>query len=173
MRNGEFFTTSYSDANHYDDGIAFIEKFDPAKIWTVALFDREAGYSYLKRFVLEPAVKRQRFVAKDNEDKIFLISGTGFPILEIEYGGHDRHRLPVQIDADEFVGVKGYKAKGKRLSQYKVRNVTEVGVRPGSETQEEDPIPAIEPLPEEQPEPEISDVPSDFPEPSLFPDLDQ
>lgn len=154
MRNGEFFTTSYSDANHYDDGIAFIEKFDPCKVWTVALYDRAAGYSYLKRFVLEPAVKRQRFVARENEDKIFLITGTRHPVLEIEYGGHDRHRLPEKVDADAFVSVKGFKAKGKRLSQYKVRNVTETGARPDS--------------------PELSDEPTTNEiQTTLFPNQDQ
>lgn len=173
MRNGEFFTTSYSDANHYDDGIAFIEKFDPAKVWTVALYDREAGFSYLKRFVLEPSVKRQRFVAQENEDKIFLISGTRCPILEIEYGGHDRHRLPVQVDADEFVGVKGYKAKGKRLSQYKVRNVTEVGARAEASEPAEVPVSDEEGPAVPTETITVDDSSAQEPQPTLFPELNQ
>lgn len=125
-KNGEFYTTSYAESNHYDPGILFIEKFDPEKVWTVALFDREAGYTYLKRFRLEPSARRQVYAPVPDEQKIYLVTGSVRPQLEIEYGGHDRHRLPTVVDAEEFVGVKSFKAKGKRLSQYKVRAVREI-----------------------------------------------
>ena len=38
-RDGEYFTSSFADSNHYDDNILKIEKFDPHKVWTLALFD--------------------------------------------------------------------------------------------------------------------------------------
>lgn len=125
-KNGEFYTTTFSESNHYDPGILYIEKFDPEKVWTVALFDREAGYTYLKRFRLEPSSRRQVYAPVPDEQKIYLVSGTQSPLLEIEFGGHDRHRLPQEINASEFVGVKSFKAKGKRLSLYKVRSVRDI-----------------------------------------------
>lgn len=133
MRNGEYFTCSYSDNNHFDPGILFIEKFDPDKVWTVALFDREVGYTYLKRFRLEPSARRQVFAPVPDEQKIYLVTSTPQPQLEIEYGGHDRHRLPSVVEAADFVGVKSFKAKGKRLSQYKVRAVREIMPAPDVE----------------------------------------
>ncbi len=50
-RDGEYFTSSFADSNHYDDNILKIEKFDPHKVWTLALFDSSLGFPYLKRFV--------------------------------------------------------------------------------------------------------------------------
>ena len=61
-RDGEYFTSSFSDSNHYDDNILEIEKFDRNKIWTLALNDASLGFPYLKRFVFEPSAKPQRFV---------------------------------------------------------------------------------------------------------------
>ena len=159
-RGGEFYTTSYAESNHYDSDILLIEKFDPDKVWTVALFDREAGYTYLKRFRLEASARRQVFAPVPDEQKIYLVTGTPQPLLEVEFGGHDRHRLPVTVNAEEFVGVKSYKAKGKRLSQYKVRAVRDIT-----------PDPAIEPLPDES-NPDNNSPESTTPPPSdnLFSD---
>ena len=159
-RGGEFYTTSYAESNHYDSDILFIEKFDPDKVWTVALFDREAGYTYLKRFRLEASARRQVFAPVPDEQKIYLVTGTPQPLLEVEFGGHDRHRLPTTVNAEEFVGVKSYKAKGKRLSQYKVRAVRDIT-----------PDPAIEPLPDES-NPDNNSPESTTPPPSdnLFSD---
>lgn len=128
-KKGEFYTTSYADTNHFDPGILVIEKFDPDKVWTVALFDREAGYTYLKRFRLEPSARKQVFAPVPDEQKIYFVTDTQDAVVEIEFGGHDRHRLPLQVNTAEFVGVKSYKAKGKRLSQYKVRSVRDVTPR--------------------------------------------
>lgn len=127
-KNGEFYTTTYAESNHYNPGILFIEKFDADKVWTVALFDREAGFTYLKRFKLEPSTRKQVYAPVPDDSKIYLVTGHPHPKIEIEYGGHDRHRLPLIIDAAEFVAVKSFKAKGKRLSQYKVRAVRDVSV---------------------------------------------
>lgn len=159
-RGGEFYTTSYAESNHYDSDILLIEKFDPDKVWTVALFDREAGYTYLKRFRLEASARRQVFAPVPDEQKIYLVTGTPQPLLEVEFGGHDRHRLPTTVNAEEFVGVKSYKAKGKRLSQYKVRAVRDIT-----------PDPAIEPLPDES-NPDNNSPESTTPPPSdnLFSD---
>lgn len=140
-RGGEFYTTSYAESNHYDNDILFIEKFDPDKVWTVALFDRDAGYTYLKRFRLESSARRQVFAPVPDEQKIYLVTGTRQPVLEVEFGGHDRHRLPSTILAEEFVAVKSFKAKGKRLSQYKVRAVRDVSPEPNPE--EENPSEGI------------------------------
>lgn len=124
--NGEYYTTSYSDANHYDDNILRIEKFDPRKVWTLALFDASLRYPYLKRFVFEPSSKPQRFVGNEPESKLLLLTDTPFPRLEVKFGGADAVRPEVEIDAEEFIAVKGFKAKGKRISNYIIDSITEL-----------------------------------------------
>ena len=124
--NGEFYTTSYSDTNHYDDNILLIEKFDPHKIWTLALYDASLHYPYLKRFTFEPSVKPQRFVGGEPESKILLLTDTPFPRIEITFGGADSVRPSVIIDAEEFIGTKGFKAKGKRITNYSIGEIKEL-----------------------------------------------
>lgn len=125
-KDGEYFTTSFSDANHYEDNILRIEKFDPNKIWTLALYDASLGYPYLKRFLFEPSVKPQRFVGNEPESKMLLFTDTPFPRIEVNFSGADSVRPPVIIDAEEFIAVKGFKAKGKRISNYMVGELIEL-----------------------------------------------
>ncbi|MCH5229535.1 MAG: DNA gyrase/topoisomerase IV subunit A [Muribaculaceae bacterium] len=125
-KTGEYYTTSFSDSNHYDDNILIIEKFDPHKVWTLALYDASLRYPYLKRFTFEPSIKPQRFVGNEPESKILLLTSTTYPRLEVKFGGADAVRPPVEIDAEEFIGVKGFKAKGKRISNYSIDYIREL-----------------------------------------------
>ena len=141
-RDGEYYTTNYSDENHYDDNIDRIEKFDPHKVWTLALYDAQQGYPYLKRFLFEPTAKPQRFVGQDEKSRVLLLTDTVYPRLQLNFGGIDSTRPEMEIDAEEFIAVKGYKAKGKRLTTFNLESVSE-----------------LEPLrfPEPEPEPEITE----------------
>lgn len=125
-RNGEFYTTSYSDTNHYDDNIERIEKFDPHKIWTLILNDATQGFPYIKRFTFESSSKPQRFVGTDENSSIILLTDTPFARINVTFGGADAVRPALEIDTDEFIGLKSFKAKGKRLSAYNIDSVTEI-----------------------------------------------
>ena len=125
-KDGEYFTSSFADSNHYDDNILKIEKFDPHKVWTLALHDSSLGFPYLKRFVFEPTAKPQRFVGSEPESKIIILTDTPFPRIKVEFGGADSVRPDLEIDAEEFIAVKGFKAKGKRISTYTVGSVVEL-----------------------------------------------
>ena len=125
-KNGEYYTTNYSDTNHYDDDLLHIEKFDPDKIWTLALNDASQGYPYLKRFKFEPSAKRQRFVGADEKSTVILMTDTRYPRLKVTFGGADAVRTPLEIEAEDFIGVKSLKAKGKRISNYTIESVEEL-----------------------------------------------
>ena len=125
-KDGEYYTTSYSDTNHYDDNIRIIEKFDPHKVWTLALFDSTLGFPYLKRFVFEPSSRPQRFVGTDTNSKVLLLTSTPFPRLLVTFGGADAIRPSLEIDAEEFIAVKSSKAKGKRITTYNLESIEEL-----------------------------------------------
>lgn len=125
-RNGEFFTSSYSDSNHYEDNILRIEKFDPRKIWTLALYDASLGYPYLKRFEFEPSARPQRFVGTEPESSIILLTDTPFARIEVIFGGADAVRPTLEIETDDFISVKSFKAKGKRISTYNIESIKEL-----------------------------------------------
>ncbi|MDE5998142.1 MAG: DNA gyrase/topoisomerase IV subunit A [Muribaculaceae bacterium] len=125
-KDGEFYTTSFSEENHYEDNILKIEKFIKGKVWTLALFDAELGYPYLKRFEFEPSKNPQRFVGNGPESRILLLSDTPYPRFQVTFGGNDSVRPELEIDAEEFIGVKGFKAKGKRITTFQLGEITEL-----------------------------------------------
>ncbi len=129
-KNGDYFTSSYSDTNHYEDNILRIEKFDPDKEWTLALFDNALGFPYLKRFKFEVSAKPQRFVGGDEGGEILLLSDKAHARLLMTFGGDDEVRPAVEIDAEEFIGLKSFKAKGKRLTQYTIASIEDVTPEP-------------------------------------------
>ena len=125
-RNGDFFTTNFDLSNHYEDNILIIEKFDSSKVWTAALWDADQKYNYLKRFQLESSSRKQNFLGENTESRLLLLTDEAYPRIEVIFGGHDSFRETLVLDAEEFISVKGFKAKGKRISTYEVETVNEL-----------------------------------------------
>ncbi|NLO71754.1 MAG: DNA gyrase/topoisomerase IV subunit A [Porphyromonadaceae bacterium] len=137
--NGEYRTTNFDLSNHFESEILTIKKFDPNKVWTVALYDADQDYYYLKRFQLEPTPKLTSFLGENPDSKLMLISGKTYPRIEVIFGGEDEHREPLDIDAEEFIGVKGFRAKGKRITTYNVAAINELEpIRSKPESKDED-----------------------------------
>lgn len=130
-RNGDYFTSSYADTNHYEDNILRIEKFDSDKEWTLVLFDKALGYPYLKRFRFEVNARPQHFVGSDEEGgDIILLTDKKSPKLLVHFGGDDEVRPDMEVDAEEFIGLKSFKAKGKRLTQYTLGSIEDITPEP-------------------------------------------
>ena len=124
---GEFYTSNFDLSNHYEDNVSIVEKFDPNKIWTVALYDADQqNYPYLKRFCFEATTRKQNYLGENKHNRLILMTDEYYPRLEIIFGGHDSFRDPVVVDAEEFIAVKGFKAKGKRLTTYTVETINEL-----------------------------------------------
>ena len=134
--NGEYYTTSFDSGNHYSDDILRIEKFRPHAVWTAVLFDADQGYVYVKRFEFEPSVRRQNFIGGNADSRLMLLTDERYPRFDVKFGGGDSFRENIVIDAEEFIGVKSFKAKGKRISNYMVEAVTEIEPREVPEDEE-------------------------------------
>lgn len=126
LPSGEFYTTNFDVTNHYEDKILLIEKFRPKQVWTAALYDAEQGYPYLKRFTFEDSVKHQRFIGDDERSRLLKLSDHDAPMFELRFGGDDSSRPPLTIDAEEFIGVKSFKARGKRLTTWNLAEIIEL-----------------------------------------------
>ncbi|MDD2286189.1 MAG: DNA gyrase/topoisomerase IV subunit A [Paludibacter sp.] len=124
--DGNYCMTDFDLTNHYEKNILVIEKYHPKKIWSLVLFDADQQYYYLKRFQLEPSQKLQSLLGDNPESNLILLSDQDYPRFEVVFGGHDTHREPLLVDAEEFIGVKSYKAKGKRLTTNEVETVNEL-----------------------------------------------
>ena len=127
LKNGDYYLTNFDANNHYEDNIARIEKYDPDKVWTAALFDEEqGGYLYVKRFKLEATARHQNYLGENPANKLLLLTDTPFPHLLVTMGGTDSFRAPIDMEAEEFVGVKSFKARGKRVTTFAVERVEEL-----------------------------------------------
>ena len=144
LKSNEFYTTNFDINNHYEQNILRIEKFNPAKIWTAVLYDADQqNYPYVKRFTLEAGSKPQHFTGDNPDSRLILLTDEAYPRLLVTFGGNDRFRDPQEVDAESYIGVKSFKAKGKRLTTFEIENVTEL-----------EPLHHPEPEPEEPQEPD-------------------
>ena len=127
LKNGDFYFTNFDSNNHYEGDILRIEKFDRDKVWTVVCTDADNNnYTYMKRFLMEPARKTQTVLGENPKNQLILITDQVYPRILVTFGGADSFREPMEIDAEQFIGVKGFKAKGKRVSNWNVEKVEEL-----------------------------------------------
>ena len=127
LPNGDFYVTNFDTNNHYENNILRIEKYDSEKIWTAVLFDKDQnGYAYVKRFRMEATVRHQNFLGENPENQLLLLSDTPYPRIKVVLGGSDSFREPMEVDAEEFIGLKSFKAKGKRITTLCVDAVEEL-----------------------------------------------
>ena len=124
--NGDFYATNFDLSNHYESDILIIEKFQPQKVWTAVLYDADQKYCYLKRFQLEASGRKQNFLGENPKSYLLLLTDEAYPRIAVRFGGVDAFREGLEIDAETFVGVKGFKARGKRVSNYLVEAVEEL-----------------------------------------------
>ena len=127
LKNGDFYTTNFDLNNHYDADILAIEKFDQEKVWTAVLYDADQqNYPYLKRFTFDAVSKRQNYLGENKQNKLVLLTCQVYPRIQVVFGGHDSFRETLVIEASDFVGIKSFKAKGKRLTTYAVDRIEEL-----------------------------------------------
>ena len=127
LDNGDFYLTSFDLNNHFEPNILRIEKYDANKVWTAILFDADnQGYPYLKRFLMDASKKKQNWLSDNPISKLILLTDTVYPLIRVTYGGADEFRGSEEIDAEQFIAVKGFKAKGKRLSTYQIESIEEL-----------------------------------------------
>ena len=127
LKNGEFYLTNFDVSNHYENNILRIEKYQPDKVWTVVLYDADQqGYPYLKRFVVEASKRKQNFLGENANSQLIILTDTVYPLIKVVFGGNDAYREPMEIDAEQFIAVKGFKAKGKRISTWSIGSIEEL-----------------------------------------------
>ena len=155
LKNGDFYLTNFDLNNHFEDNILRIEKYNANKVWTVALFDQDqSGFLYVKRFSMEATSRHQNFLGENAENQMLILTDVAFPRLLVTMGGNDSFREPIEVDAEEFISVKSFKARGKRVTTNNVAKVEELEPTRFPEPEAE---PAEEEVPEEEAE-EVEDA---------------
>ena len=157
LDNGDFYLTNFDLNNHYEDNILRLEKYQPDKVWTAILFDADQqGYPYLKRFLMDASKRKQNWLSENINSRLVLLTDQVYPRIKVTFGGNDAFRDPMEIEAEDFVGVKGYKARGKRLTTYAIATIEEIEPTRFPEKPAEP-----EESPEEPEEPEEQEAPEE------------
>lgn len=146
MASGEYRLYNYDLTNHFDEDLLIIEKFVPEKPVTAIYYNGEKQFHYLKRFLVEVTNNKTNFLNEDDDSKLIHVSTDWLPVLKILFDEKANNRvIPDEtVEASEFIEVKGFKAKGKRLTTYGIRKII-----------------MLEPLPYE-PEVQAQGEPEDF-----------
>ena len=178
FRNGTFYTTSYELVNRYQGDLLRIEKFDPDKTFTALYWDGESKSFYVKRF---------SFIVSDNTPLSFISDNPKSHLVELSDDLHPQYEIswkledkqPEDVDAEEWIGKKGYAAKGKKCAaKGEVKSVRfieplvkEEDKRPEEGTEEPAPIELEMPDGSDLGTDAITDLPDNdmtFEEPTLF-----
>lgn len=126
-KGGEYQLYNYDLSNHFESNILVIEKFNQSKVLSVVYYDAEQKFYYVKRFEIEDIEgKLIRFVGDNPDNKLVSVTWVHYPRLEITFGGKNAERDNEIIEVAEYIGVKSWKAKGKRISNYEVKNIKEI-----------------------------------------------
>ena len=116
FKNGTFYTTSFELVNKYQGDVLRIEKFDPDKTFTALYWDAAAKSFYVKRF---------SFILSDNNPLSFIAEGAKSYLVALSDDKHPQYEIiwkledkePEKVDAEEWIGKKGYAAKGKKCAE--------------------------------------------------------
>lgn len=125
-KNGTYYTSDFDLSNHYEEGYLVIEKFEPDKVWSAVFYDAEQQYFYLKRFRFENVARLTGFIGETEGSYLVCLSGASRPRFEVIFGGRYENRPAEVIIADEFIAEKSYKARGKRVTNYEVKEIREI-----------------------------------------------
>jgi topoisomerase IV subunit A len=115
---------TYDLLNHFDEDIIMIEKYYPNQTITALYFDGESNAYFAKRFIPEPGSDKKLFITEHENSRVELVTNQMKPKIEVLYdkrGGKDLE--DENFDLVEFVQVMGWKAKGKRLTANKVKEI--------------------------------------------------
>ncbi|NLA15969.1 MAG: DNA gyrase/topoisomerase IV subunit A [Bacteroidales bacterium] len=178
-RKGKFFTTNFDLSNRYQEEVLIIEKLNPEKTFCAIYYLAEAGAFYIKRFYFEPSENApQSFIGDAEESYLVAITDDIYPKVQVTFGGKHAKREPLLIEAEEFIGEKSFRAKGKRVTTLEVKEIefieqepeleleleteTEIDIEPETKTK-------IEPTPEIEIELEMEPEPKPEPKPKAEP----
>ncbi len=124
MQSGNYKLHNFDLENHFEEDMILIEKLKADKPITAIYLDGEKKEYFVKRFLVEPSDKKVLFISEFEGSQLECVSTDLLPVCEIKfYKNKGKDIANETINLSEFIAVKGLKAKGNRLSQYKIKEI--------------------------------------------------
>ena len=119
MQSANYRIMGFDLGNHFEDDLVELRKFRTDQVLTV-LYRSADGYPYLKRFIPEVSDRKTLFL-DDDGSQMLSFTLDFYPRLEVVYNPESGKKIASEIiDVEDFIGVKSYKAKGKRVTTFAV-----------------------------------------------------
>lgn len=116
---------NYDVLSHFDEDVIMIEKYFPSQTLTCIYYDGETKSYFTKRFLPENISSKSLLVTEHPDSRIELITGQVNPVIEVKfYKEKGKDIKDEKINLVEFAPPTNMKAKGKKLSSYKVREIS-------------------------------------------------
>ena len=113
-----------------------IEKYYPEQPLTCIYYDGESKSYITKRFNPEQTSTKTLIITEHENSRIELITSQILPIIDIKFGKEkDKEIADETVNLVEFSPMVNMKAKGKKLTSYKVK---EINLRVSEEIEMED-----------------------------------
>jgi topoisomerase IV subunit A len=127
LRNGSYRITGYDLTTRFDpEKTLAVEKFNPKKVISAVYVDGESKQYMAKRFQIETSTldKEFGFISETIGSRLVVATTSDTPEIELELiKGKDKKKVTEVVNLEDVVDVKGWKALGNRLSQFKVTKV--------------------------------------------------
>lgn len=127
LRNGSYRITNYDLTNRFDpEKTLVVEKFNPKKVISAVYVDGDSKQHMVKRFMVETSTvdKEFGFISETIGSRLILVTTNDTPEIELELiKGKGKDKTKETVNLEDIVDVKGWKALGNKLSQYKVVKV--------------------------------------------------
>lgn len=123
--SGHYRFYGYDLATHFEDDLLVLEKYDPDKVISSLYLEGKTGLVYLKRFQPEITDRKTSFLGDEPESKLLAVSLDYLPRVKVVFDGklNPRPYAPEVINVADFIDIKSFKAKGKRVSNLAIARV--------------------------------------------------
>ena len=140
--DGKYMLTNFELTNRYDpESVVVIEKFNPETVVSAVYYDAELDNFFVKRFKIETRTinKPFSFISEGKGSKLIVATTKPEPELEIEYlKGRPKKEYSERVKINNLIDIKGWKARGNRLSKYQI---TYVGLAENSPAENSSSVP--------------------------------
>lgn len=115
---------TYELLNHFDEDIVLIEKFFPNLTLTCVYYDGISKSYFTKRFEPEMTAAKTLLITENEASRIELVTSQINPVIEVIFQKEKGTEIPQEIiKMVDFSPVVNMKAKGRKLSSYKVKEI--------------------------------------------------
>lgn len=128
FKDGSYQLSEISPTTRFDtEELVWIGRFKEDLVISAVYFDGEKEWTMVKRFLVETSTTGQRykFITESKGSKLYF--ATAEPQPELRYSVKmGNKKSDHKLYPEDFIDVKGWKALGNKLSEYKIISIEEI-----------------------------------------------